>query len=83
MNEADGVGHSRELQTLWTVERLGAMSVFGRPLYAREIFRMTAAENVYNAKRARDNSEEWAAWAENNPEAAKLLVRAETIRGNA
>ena len=40
---------------------------------------MIAAENVYNAKRATMNSDEWAKWAAANPKAAELLAQVEKI----
>lgn len=74
-HEAEGVGHSRELTLLRLVERFGAPSVLGRPLYAREIIRMNAAENVYKAKYTSEHSDNWAEWARENKHAAELLAK--------
>lgn len=50
-------------------------------LYAGEIGRMVAAENVVNAYRSRDNfrvdgEPNWVRWAEMNPTLNSILIRA-------
>lgn len=51
----------------------------GRRLSAGEIYRMTSALNVYNAKQSRSKSENWAKWAEEHPRANALLIEVERI----
>ena len=74
-HEAEGVGHCKELTLLRLVDRFGAQAILGRMLYAKEIIRMSAAENVYKAKTANDKSENWAEWARENKHAAELLAK--------
>ena len=78
--EAEGDGHSRELQKLRLIDRFGVRSVLGRDeLSAGEIIRMIAAENIYKAKQANIHSENWAEWAKDNPRLAESLAQVEKI----
>lgn len=45
----------------------------GRTLGAGEIRRMIAADNVVKAYRSRAASDNWAQWAQKNPEMSRLL----------
>jgi hypothetical protein len=42
--------------------------------------RMTAALNVVNTLRARNASENWAQWMNDNPDAARLINEVEKLR---
>ena len=54
------------------------MAVYGRAVLSHgEIQRMIIAENIVQSFRARKNSENWAAWANNNPASARLLTEIE------
>lgn len=75
---ADGgqITLSPELRLLASIDRYGADSVMGRPLYHDEILRMNAAAAVvsaYNAKYAQKN---WTEWADKNPAQDLLLNEA-------
>jgi len=53
-------------------------------LYAGEITRMIAAENIVNAYRSRDayrvdGEPNWAQWAERNPSLARILNEVEQV----
>ena len=61
------------------IQQYGAQAVLGRLLYAGEIYRMTAAMNVYHAKTAKDTVENWAEWSQKNKSAADLLIVVEKI----
>jgi len=50
--------------------------VFGRTIGAKEIRRIAMAETIVRLFRERAASDNWAAWAGNNPEYAELLSRA-------
>lgn len=78
--DPDVSGLSDDLQKLWLIDRFGVRAVLGRDtLYAHEITRMIAAENVYKALRSRTNSDDWAKWASDNKRAAELLAHVEKI----
>jgi len=54
------------------------MAVYGRQVLSYgEIQRMITAENIVQAFHARKKSENWAAWANNNPASARLLAEIE------
>lgn len=73
---ADGGRPSREIRLSQYIQRFGVNAVLGRPLYAREIYRITIAENVVNAFRSFRASQNAAEWARGNPEMAALLNKA-------
>lgn len=54
------------------IDRFG-LGVLGRQAGAGELRRMSTAERVVMAYQARARSENWAKWAEDNPESARLL----------
>lgn len=57
------------------IDRFGVEAVFGRKtLAAGEIFRMMTAENIRAAFRARRQAQNWAEWASENPQAARMLA---------
>ena len=58
------------------IDRFGAQAVFGRTIGAKEIRRIAMAETIVRLFRERAASDNWAAWAGNNPEYAELLSRA-------
>lgn len=73
--------HSRELETLYRIDRFGVKAVLGRDvLYWSETRRMIVAEKVYKAYHSRRQSGNWAEWSEKNPVLAKLLFDVE--KGN-
>jgi hypothetical protein len=56
------------------------MAVMGRPVLSfSEIARIRISENIIAAYRAREQAENWAAWAADYPDAAALLNDAERI----
>lgn len=65
------------------IEKFGAWAVYGRPLFAHEMKRITAAEAIVNAYRDRAKSENYAEWTERNPQLAALLTRAMRAAENA
>ena len=68
----------RELVLLRYVDRFGADAVFGRTPGAGELRSMVISENVVNAYNSRAKAEDWAKWADENPELSKLLIMAVT-----
>lgn len=75
--------HPRELTTLGYIDRFGVRAVMGKDELAyHEIQEMLAAENVVHAYLARKASNGWGKWAQDNPEADKLLKKVE-VRANA
>ena len=79
---ADGDGAMpREIETLRFIDRFG-LGALGRPPGAGELRRMAMAENVIKAYQERNRAEDWATWAHNNPEKARLLSAAMGITTN-
>lgn len=71
---ADGEGKiPHELEWLRYGERFGWLAVFGRQPTPREMRLMTTADNVMRAYQSRSTAENWAAWANDNPEMNRLL----------
>ena len=71
---ADGGQQPEELRNLWLVERFGVQAIFNRPyLGSKELKSMLLAERVYNAYKEMKNSTDWATWAIDNPDDARLL----------
>lgn len=69
---------SFELTLLSYIDRFGVEPVIGRPhLSYGEIQRMLTAENVVDAFRSMKKATNWASWATEFPEKAKLLERSE------
>ncbi len=63
-----------EVELSNAVQKYGALSIYGRPLTAKEIGHINIAENVVNAYQNRAQSnKDMAEWAENNKESADLL----------
>lgn len=65
-----------ELEKLWLIDRFGAQAVVGRILGVGEMRRMIAVEGIVKSHREREESEDWAKWAEKNEASNALLVRA-------
>ncbi len=65
-----------ELALAWAVAKYGAQAIYGRTLSFHELRMMDRAENIFNAYRERSGSDNWAKWAEDNPEKARLLAAA-------
>jgi hypothetical protein len=65
-----------ELVAISYIDRFGAQAVYGRPLGAGEMRRMSLVENIVNAYRARERSDNWAAWAKEHPRDSELLAQA-------
>lgn len=57
----------------------GVQAVFGRMLFAYEIYAINASRNVHNAYMSRSASENWAKWSEDHPREAELLIEIEKI----
>lgn len=64
------------------VGKYGAPAVLGRALGVAELRRITAAENVVAAYESRQRSLNWATWAKENHDAARLLSWAERLANN-
>ena len=77
---AEGGPPSREIRLLQQIDRFGIAAVLGRKLYAREIYRMRVAENIVNAYRAQEATNNVAVWASENRQSAKLLNRARRLK---
>jgi len=76
---SEGGRKPHELQTAYFIERYGIAAIYGRPLFAGEIYRMNAAKNVFDAYIGRKQSDNWAEWSQKNPRAAELLGRVEAL----
>lgn len=61
------------------IDRFGAQAVLGRVLSGGELRRIAQAENIVQAYRDRQKSENWAKWAQDNPEQAAVLNEAERL----
>ena len=73
---AEGGEVTDELVLAWAVGKYGAQAVFGRTLSFQEIRVMDIADNVFRAYRERERSDNWAKWAQDNPDKARLLAQA-------
>jgi hypothetical protein len=60
-----------EIELGHAVDRYGGLAVFGRTIGGLEMRRISLAERVVAAFRARTG--DWAVWDEENPEVANLL----------
>ena len=70
----------KELADLSYIDRFGVKAVYGRDeLSFGEIQRMITAENIHEAYLARSRAESWAKWAQDNPEADRLLKQVEVM----
>jgi hypothetical protein len=77
---AAGGQYSFEIELLRKIDRFGVKAVLGRDvLFFNEMLRFTVAENVLIAFQNRERSDNWAAWANENPQAAELLSKAERL----
>jgi len=63
------------------VERYGVQGMLGRQLYYREVLKMNVFRNIVSAYKARAASKDFAAWAKENPNDAKMLGKAEILAG--
>jgi hypothetical protein len=70
---AEGGSPTDELILGWSISKYGAQAVYGRPLSFHEIRMLDLADNVVNAYRERERSENWAEWAEKNHARARIL----------
>jgi hypothetical protein len=70
---AEGGQATDELVLGWSVEKYGAQAVYGRPLSFHEIRMIDLADNVVKAHRERERSDNWAEWAEKNPQKSTIL----------
>lgn len=61
------------------IKEYGIAGVYGRPLYYREILRMNAAKSIVYAYESRKRSSNFAAWATENPDQARILSQAEIL----
>ena len=69
----------REILLLQFIDRFGAPAIMGRTLHAREIYRMTVAENIQTAYRSSEQATNLATWAKENPRLSRLLTEARTL----
>jgi hypothetical protein len=75
--QADGGPQSDELRLLGYLDRYGgALNVLGRPLGAKELRRMTVAENIKTWYEERGKVENMVEWTQNNPDKAEALHHA-------
>ncbi len=64
------------------IERFGAQAVMGRTLGMGEMRRMMVVHNTIQAYRNRSTAgDNWAKWAQDNPEQRRLIELAEIERG--
>lgn len=76
----DQNARSKELEKLHLIDRFGVKAVTGRDILGyKEMRFMYAAENIYNAKIANMNSDNWAEWARRNKQVAELLAKVEKM----
>lgn len=61
------------------IEKYGAQSVFGRPLYARELLRMVACANIERIIKDGKQAPNMAVWAKEHPEDAKIFRDVELL----
>jgi len=61
------------------VDRYGVHGMLGRQLLYREIIRMNVFRNIVSAYKSRAASQNFATWAKDNPEDAKILAKAEIL----
>lgn len=74
---ADGGPPSEEMRLLGYLDRYGgAVNVLGRPLGAKELRRMTIAENICKWYQEREAANNVAGWATSNPQKAEVLHEA-------
>jgi hypothetical protein len=74
---AEGDGPKpRELTQLEAIDRFGVVGVMGRPLGMGEIRRLATCQNVVVWHTERSRQENWAQWAEDNPEKDAILNEA-------
>ena len=66
-----------DLVMLSYIDRFGAQSVLGRPLGFGEIQRMLHAENIIKWTIQRNKAENWATWANQNPDKNATLLQCE------
>lgn len=72
----------QEIEMGRLIDRFGAQAVLGRPMGAKEIRRIMAAEYVLNAYRSMTSSENYAAWVNDHPQEAELLSQAAKLVTN-
>lgn len=71
---AEGSQNCREIQLGQLINRFGVAAIMGRPnLGAGEARRILAAEYIVHLYQEKMQSENWAAWANDNPDGDKLL----------
>lgn len=69
-----------ELSLLGYIDHFGVEAVMGRPvLSAGEIRRMITAKNIYEAYQSRKASTDWAKWAHDYPDYARILAEVEKL----
>lgn len=65
------------LETVWQIERFGAEALGIAPLNIRLSRRLSLAQNIYDAYKARQRYKSWADWASENGKLSTLLIWAE------
>lgn len=76
----DGSDPPKEYIDLGYIDRFGVRAVMGRDELAyREIQAMLTAENIISAYYSRSQTDNWAKWAQDNPQADKLLKEVEIL----
>jgi hypothetical protein len=73
---AKGDPTPNELITGWAINKYGAQAVYGRAISFHELRMLDLADNIVRAYKERERAEDWAKWAEDNPEKNRLLAHA-------
>ena len=70
---AEGGDPTDELKLGWAINKYGAQSVYGRTLSFQELRMLDLADNIVKIYRERAQADNWAKWAEDNPQKARLI----------
>lgn len=72
--------YSPEIAKLHRIDRFGLEAITGRRIfYFNELRCLMVAENIVLAYKMRERAENWAQWANENKQLAKLLTEAEKL----
>ena len=76
---ADGGSPSRDIIFYQRIKRFGAWDALGRALYVREMIMITVIENIITAYNSRQSAENFASWAKQEQDLARILGEAEVL----
>ena len=71
----------KEAAAIGYIEKFGVQGVYGRPLGYWEIQHMLIVDNIINAYRSREQSDNWADWANKHKIENKILNEAMKLAG--